>query len=311
MDAGMTEMKTPLRLRLPRLIYGTTRLGHADVPMESRLKVARAAMAADIWFHTSRQYGDALETLAEAFKDSSSRIPPLICKIGGGSIEELRQSIRDNLDPLGLDSMTVGQLCLHDGYAEDFARGGKALRELLQLKEEGLVEHFVMEVFPWTSTAPLAALESGVAKAHLEAFIFYLNPLQRFASNALWQKIHEAGFPVIAMRTICGAPVHALRDKPGAAWVPYLQERAVEVAPVFEASGITDWTEFCVRFAFSFPNVIGTVGSTSQMEHLHAFLSYQKMDTIEAFPDETMHQLLHLQEKWSDTVDVHAEPWTM
>ena len=59
--------------------------------------------------------------------------------------------------------------------------------------------------------------------------------------------------PIIAMRTVSGGPVHSLRDVPGFAWKDYLQKRAVEVAPIFEKSGIKSWTEFCVRFAHSFP----------------------------------------------------------
>ena len=77
----------------------------------------------------------------------------------------------------------------------------------------------------------------------------YLNPLQRFASNELWDLLFEQKQTIIALRTVAGGPVHRLRDVPGVAWKEYIQKRAVEVAPIFERSGINSWTEFCIRFA--------------------------------------------------------------
>ena len=78
------------------------------------------------------------------------------------------------------------------------------------------------------------------------------------------------------MRTVSGGPVHRLRDVPGAAWKEYLQKRAVEVAPIFERSGIESWTEFCIRFAHSFQQVRATVGSTARKENLNEFFSAMK-----------------------------------
>ena len=166
---------------------------------------------------------------------------------------------------------------------------------------------FVLEVFPWTSDAPLRALRGGHLDGVVDAFIFYLNPLQRFATNELWDELVARNYTVIAMRTVAGGPVHRLRDVPGAAWQPYLQQRAVEVAPVFERSGIEDWTEFCVRFAHSFPNVIATVGSTSRAANLRALIDAPD----EPLAEEIVDELSMLQRRWSDDTDVLAEPWTM
>ncbi|MFP4540094.1 MAG: aldo/keto reductase [Opitutales bacterium] len=296
---------------LSRYVYGTTRLGDTDLPRESRHQIARRAIDAGCWFHTSRQYGEALEVLGEVFDEDRGKVPPLFAKIGHESLDELRDSIRDNLNPLGLETLEVGQLCLSGPYAQDLARGGRLFDDLQVLKEEGLVKHFVLEVFPWTSEAPYEGLKNGHGEGLIDAFIFYLNPLQRFADNRLWDLIRERNAPVIAMRTIGGAPVHTLRDVPGAAWVPYLQERAVEVAPIFERSGIEDWTEFCVRFAFSFPQVQATVGSTSRGENLDAFLRASSGVAVEPLPGDIVEELQALQYRWSDETDVKAEPWTM
>ena len=303
------SMNRPALNGVTRYIYGTTRLGDDKIPRAERIKIAHDAMDAGVWFHTSRMYGNALEVLGEAFAEEPSKVPKLIIKIGWDNINQLRGVIEENLKPLGLAGMQLGQLCLGGELAEDFACGGNCYRVFQDLKNEGLVQGFVAEAFPWTSDAPLRALRGGYTENIVDGFIFYLNPLQRFASNALWNEIVEKKQHIIAMRTVSGGPVHSLRDVPGFAWKDYLQKRAVEVAPIFEKSGIKSWTEFCVRFAHSFPLVRATVGSTSKIENLNEFLSAK--DNLEPLPENIMREISALHEKWSDELDIHAEPWTM
>lgn len=303
------SMNRPALNGITRYIYGTTRLGDDKIPRKERIKIAHAAMDAGVWFHTSRMYGNALEVLGEAFAEEPSKVPKLIIKIGWDNINQLRGVIEENLKPLGVDRMQLGQLCLGGELAEDFAGGGKCYRVFQDLKDEGLVQGFVAEAFPWTSDAPLRALRGGYTESIVDGFIFYLNPLQRFASNALWNEIVKKNQPIIAMRTVSGGPVHKLRDVPGFAWKNYLQKRAVEVAPIFEKSGIKSWTEFCVRFAHSFPLVIATVGSTSKIENLNEFLTAK--DNFMPLPENIMQEISALHKKWSDELDMHAEPWTM
>ncbi|MGC9469267.1 MAG: aldo/keto reductase [Anaerolineae bacterium] len=301
--------KSALLTDLSAYVYGTTRLGDAKIPFDDRVDVARAAMDAGVWFHTSHTYGNALEVLRTAFDRDPDRVPPLIIKIGWSTIEELRDVIHQNLDPLGLESLELGQLCLGGQLAEEFANGGPCYEAFGRIKREGLVKRFVLEVFPWTSEAPLKALRAGYPEGIVDGYIFYLNPLQRFASNELWDLLLARGEPIVAMRTVAGGPVHRLRDVPGAAWKPYLQKRATEVAPIFERSGIESWTEFCVRFAHSFPQVRATVGSTSRHDHLREFL--RAAEDIEPLPQELVDEIVALQYRWSDETDVHAEPWSM
>jgi hypothetical protein len=170
-------------------IYGTTRLGDKNIPREERIKVAHAAMNAGVWFHTSRMYGDALEVLGEAFAEEPTKVPKLIIKIGWDNINQLRSVIKENLEPLGLGGMQLGQLCLGGELAQEFANGGNCYRVFQELKDEGLVQGYVVEAFPWTSEPPLRALQAGYTEGIIDGFIFYLNPLQRFASNALWDEI--------------------------------------------------------------------------------------------------------------------------
>jgi len=205
--------------------------------------------------------------------------------------------------------MQLGQLCLGGKLAEDFAGGGDCYRVFQELKREGLVRGFVVEAFPWTSEPPLKALRAGYIEGIIDGFIFYLNPLQRFATNELWDEIIARNKPVIAMRTVSGGPVHRLRDVAGFAWKDYLQKRAVEVAPIFEKSRIKSWTEFCVRFAQSIPQVRATVGSTSKIANLQEFLSVK--DGFAPLPEDIIREIEALHRRWSDELDVHAEPWTM
>jgi len=287
--------KSALLSDLPPYIYGTGRLGDTKIPFDDRVRVARAAMNAVTWFHTSHTYGETLSVLRAAFDQDRSRVPNLIVKIGWSTVD--------------IDSLALGQLCLSGQLADDYANGGVCYAEFARLKQAGLVRRFVLEVFPWTSPVALQALRAGYPQGIVDGYILYLNPLQRFASNELWDELQARGEPIVAMRTVAGGPVHRLRDVPGAAWNPYLQQRAVEVAPIFDRSGLQNWTEFCVRYAHSVPNVRATVGSTSRPENLAEYLAASR--AIQPLPSDIVSELSQLQHRWSDEVDMQAQPWTM
>jgi hypothetical protein len=301
--------KTDLLTDLSPYVYGTTRLGDDKIPFDERVQVARAAMQKVDWFHTSHTYGDALQVLRTAFDQDRTRVPKLIVKIGWSRTDELRDVIHQNIDPLGLDGLELGQLCLGGELAEEYMNGGRCYDEFARIKADGLVKRFVLEVFPWTSSIALKAIRGGYSDGILDGYIFYLNPLQRFASNELWDLLVERNEPMIAMRTVSGGNVHRLRDVPGAAWKEYLQQRAVEVAPIFERSGITSWTEFCIRFAHGFPQVRATVGATSHIENLDEFVSAAR--NIEPLAADIQNEIVQLQYRWSEEVDMKAEHWTM
>ena len=301
--------KSQLLTDLPPYIYGTTRLGDQNIPFEDRVQAARAAMDGTTWFHTSHHYGNALQVLRAAFDQGEARIPKLIVKIGWKNIEELRDVVHQHLIALRLESLELGQLCLSESLAEEYASGGACYEEFSRLKQQGLVRRFVLEVFPWTSDIALKALRGGYPEGTVDGHIFYLNPLQRFASNELWDELIERNEPMIAMRTVAGGNIHRLRDVPGYAWKSYLQERAAEVVPLFERSEIQSWTEFCVRFAHSFPLVRATVGATSKPENLREFLA--AANNIEPLPAEIVDELAKLHYRWSDELDMKAEHWSM
>ena len=120
---------------LSKFVYGTTRLGDDKIPFADRVRW-RAAMDAGIWFHTSHHYGDALKVLRAAFDADRKRVPRMIVKIGWSSIEELRQNPQ-NIEPMGIDHIDIGQLCLGGKLAEEFASGGKCYDDFRKLREKG------------------------------------------------------------------------------------------------------------------------------------------------------------------------------
>ena len=243
--------KSQLLTDVSAYIYGTTRLGDEKIAFDDRVSIARAALEGTDWFHTSHTYGNALQVLRTAFNQDRTRVPKLIVKIGWKYVDELRDVIHQNIDPLGLDGLELGQLCLSESLAEDYANGGECYKLFSDLKREGLVNRFVLEVFPWSSDVALKALRAGYPEGIVDGYILYLNPLQRFASNELWDELVGREEPLIAMRTVAGGNVHRLRDVPGYAWKPYLQQRAAEVAPLFERSGVESWSSRAPRRASS------------------------------------------------------------
>ena len=309
MDKNQPSDTSHLLNDVPPYIYGTTRLGDQNITFKDRVDIARLAMEGTTWFHTSHTYGDALQVLRAAFDQHATHIPKLIVKIGWKDIEELRDVVHQHLIALRLDILEVGQLCLSESLAEEYANGGHCYEEFSRLKQQGLVKRFVLEVFPWTSDGALKALRGGYPEGIVDGYIFYLNPLQRFASNELWDELVSRQEPIIAMRTVAGGNVHRLRDVPGYAWKSYLQERATEVVPIFERSGIESWTEFCVRFAHSFPLVRATVGATSKPENLRGFLDAAA--NIEPLPADIIDDIVKLHYRWSDELDLKAERWSM
>lgn len=292
---------------LSRYVYGTTRLGDDSIAFADRVAIAQQAMDAGVWFHSSHQYGNALEVLNVAFDSNRAQTPKMIFKIGWSSVKEIREQIDLQLKAVGKNHMDVGQLCAGGDVADHLINGGASLAGLSQLKEEGLVGNFVLEVFPWTSHVALGALQSGNSIGLIDGYIFYLNPLQRFASNELWDLLMERGDQIVAMRTVSGGDVMKLRDNPDAP--SWLRERAHEVAPLFLESGIKTWSEFAARYSLGFKQVLATVGASSRAEGLDEFLAATR--DPQPLEQSIVERILAMQRRWSDEIDMKAEPWTM
>jgi len=309
MDVHDFSEKSVLLTDVSPFVFGTTRLGDQNIPFDDRVEMAKAAVDTGIWFHTSRWYGNALDVLNKAFDIDRSKVPSMIVKLGGETIDEFKADIKNNFEPMDVNSIDVGQLCLGGNLAIDFANGGDCYAELEKIKKNRTVKRFVLEVFPWTSHIALKALKGGYTKGLVDGVIFYLNPLQRFVSNELWELITEQYEPIIALRTVAGGPVDRLSNEPGFAWKPYLQKRASQILPIFEKSGVENWTEFCMRFAHSFTQVRATVGATSKAENFEQFLLAS--ESIEPLPDDIIEEIVQWHFRWSAEEDMKAEPWSM
>jgi hypothetical protein len=291
-------------------VYGTTRLGDSTLPLPERVAMARTVMESGVWMHTSHQYGNALEVLRQAFDQARSAVPRLIFKIGWESAEEVAKTARELTDAVGVSHIDVGQLCLNGDLASDFAAGGRCLDDFRRLRDTGLVQRFVLQVFPWTSDVAFKALSAGHTDGLIDGAIVYLNPLQRFASNDLWDLMLDKKLPIIAMRTIAGGNVIDLRDVPGAAWKEYLQVRAAQVAPIFERSGVESWPLFCVRFAHSHSTVVATVGSTAHPERFGE-LQRAARQPIPPLATDIVDEIHALQRQWAEQVDAFGQPGSM
>jgi hypothetical protein len=65
-----------------KFTYGTSRLGDESLSFAERVKIVRAAMEADVWFHTSHTYGDTFRVLRAAFDEERAHVPPAIDRLG-------------------------------------------------------------------------------------------------------------------------------------------------------------------------------------------------------------------------------------
>jgi aryl-alcohol dehydrogenase-like predicted oxidoreductase len=307
----MTQTLSPSETataRLPdltRFVYGTTRLGDDSLPFEDRVAVARAAIDAGLALHTSHTYGDALRVLSTAFDQDRSHVPPFIVKIGWDSVAQVREVIGQNLEPLGLTHLPVGQLCFGGTLAEQYRTGGPENDGLRQLKADGLVGKFVQEIWPWNSDVAVDTLQAGHSPGIIDGYIFYLNPLQRFASEPLWTMLQERGETIVAMRTTCGGSLDRLREH----GPDYLKARAAQMTPIYARSGCASWPEFCARFVAGYSNVVSTVGATSRIENLNELIA--AVQNAVPLPADIHAEIEELQRGWYEQHDRHAEPWSM
>lgn len=151
---------------------------------------------------------------------------------------------------------------------------------------------------------PQGATEKGTLDGLVDALILYLNPLQRFATNELWDLAREHGVKLVSMRTTCGGSLERLK-----AGDNYLAARAVELEPVYGRSGCATWPEFCARFLAGYPQVLTTVGATARPKNLDELIEATRAPEP---LDPSIHaEIEALQRRWSDEFDRHAAPWTM
>ena len=295
--------------QVPPFIYGTMSLGNNQIPFETRLAMARYAMDCCSWFHTSQKYGSTMDVLREAFKERPAKVPPCTFKLNGESLDEVRRQIDSQLKALGVNKMGLGQLHMDGALAADFIAGGRCYDGLRKIKAEGLLDGWIIEVHPWTSWIALGQIKGGYGLDIIDGYTFYYNPLQRYALNELFAQVVEKRLPILALRTVAGGTVEQLAARPVDP-EDFIGQRARELLPLYQASGFTNWVDFCMSYVYSQADVITTIGACSTPAHLDALVAGIAQQD-HPFAPALSAQIAALQTRWSDEKDRHAAYWTM
>lgn len=253
---------------ISRYTFGSMSLGRNPADISSDLAVARRAMEAGVWFHSSPTYnqGFTFMVLRQAFDSDRTRVPKMILKVRDGSVPLMRFEVEDSCRRLGIDGIDVAQLVSMDpqpGNLVDQLRGGGGplVEELAALRERGLIRQAVLFLTPENSDAAVEAARSGL----IEGVILYWNVFQRDCSESAWAAIRERQIPVLALRTLGGGPA----DKNS-------QLKAEEAAKVIEEAGCRNASDLALRFAAGETVVRTTIGGTASMDHLEDFLAAEK-----------------------------------
>ncbi len=244
--------------------FGSMSLGRSPADVNQDLIVARRAMEAGVWFHSSPTYnqGFTYMVLRMAFDENRSRVPKMVLKVRDASVPLMRFEVEDSCRRLGLDAIDVAQLVSMDpkpGNLVDQLRsgGGPLADELGLLRSRGLIREAVLFLTPENSDAAVEAMKSGL----IEGVILYWNACQRDCSDSAWATIREKRIPALALRTLGGGP----SDK-------FSSEKAENLAGLIKAAGCRDATEFNLRLAASEPAIRTTIGGTASPAHLEDYL---------------------------------------
>lgn len=245
--------------------FGSMSLGRNPANITNDLAVARRAMEAGVWFHSSPTYnqGFTFMVLRAAFDADRSSVPRMVIKVRDASVPLMRFEVEDSCRRLGLDAIDVAQLVSMDpepGNLVDQLRAGEGplVEELASLRERGLIRQAVLFLTPQNSDAAVKANRSDL----IEGVTLYWNACQRECSDHAWAAIKEKELPVLALRTLGGGPA----DKRTAG-------KSESLNHLIEASDSRNAAEFNVRFAASEPAVCTTIGGTASLEHLEDYLS--------------------------------------
>jgi aryl-alcohol dehydrogenase-like predicted oxidoreductase len=244
--------------------FGTMSLGRNPADVARDLAVARRAMEAGVWFHSSPTYnqGFTFMVLRMAFDENRDRVPRMVIKVRDASVPLMRFEVEDSCRRLGLDSIDVAQLVSMDpspGNLVDQLRGGGGplADELASLRARGLIRQAVLFLTPENSDAAVEATSSGL----IDGVILYWNACQRDCSDTAWAAIREKGIPALALRTLGGGP----SDKSSGA-------KSDGLAELMEAAGCRNATEFNLRLAAGEPAIRTTIGGTASLAHLEDYL---------------------------------------
>lgn len=277
-------MKHPLNSPTP-YTFGSMSLGRQPADITNDLAVARRAMEAGVWFHSSPTYnqGFTYMVLRLAFDADRARLPRLILKVRDATVSLMRFEVEDSCRRLGLDGIDIAQLVSMDaqpGNLIDQLRGGGGplADELASLRARGLIRQAVLFLTPQNSDAAVEAAENEL----IDGVTLYWNPFQRDCSDSAWATIREKNLPVLALRTLGGGPA----DKRSA-------QKADRLTALQKAAGCRTAAELALRQAAGESVVRTTIGGTASLDHLEEFLAAAQSAT--PLPDDVRQNLETLQ----------------
>jgi len=241
--------------------YGTMSLGKSEATLEADIRLARRAMDAGIWFHSSPTYnrGFTFLVLRMAFDQARRATPKLIVKIRDGMPWLLRFEVEDTLRRLAIERIDIAQLTHMNagpgGVVDDFARQGETWQTCEALRREGKVGSFVLVSNSRESSAVRRALNERI----LDGVIFYFNLRERNVDDATFAELQQRQTPVLALRTLAGG-------------VPQLHAAAdAELLAMMRETGLS-WVELNLRYVWSHPQVRTSIGGTANPAHFEEYL---------------------------------------
>jgi aryl-alcohol dehydrogenase-like predicted oxidoreductase len=273
---------------ISRYTLGTANLKDKNNP--EHVRVARTAMDAGIWFHSSTEYADGavFATLAKAFKEDPKHIPHCIFKIKSWDKEILEQTVTEAITVLGVPRVEIAQICWYMPDADKDLKPGCALHEkMCELKEKGMVVNYVLEFLRPTTENMIRIVEREL----FDGYIYYHNVVNREVSNQMYDLLLSKKAPILALRTVGG----------GAGDLGFAPKEEADfvrgkLREWTERSGCASEIEMRMRFPLSHQHNLTTVGATTKVKNLMSFLEMGKHHV--PLPKDVLDEIDALHRRW-------------
>ena len=287
-------MRTPLQ-PISRYTFGTGDIGLEGCDEDSHCALVKRALDAGVWFHSAPDYGAGStgKFLSQVFKQTGQKAK-FILKLYHDNPDHIRRNLVDTLENFGIDRIDVVQMINYFDFSEDWQQQGPRYREMLKLKEEGLVGNVVAELGRGREG------DANIARADIvDGYIFYYALAQRNIDDEILDLLEERGDPIIALRTVShifpdlADPKQEMVPDWLKAEIPFEFIQALK--PLFLESGCSNWLDFSMNFILSQPNVVTTIGSTTGLGHLEDYLAAEK--NAQTLPADMVAEIRRLQQE--------------